>query len=438
MRKKNLLLLVILIVAGASIAVGYALLNDRNASSVKYRMEPVVRGDIQATVVTTGSLNAITTVEVGSQVSGRIAKLGADFNSLVKEGQVIAELEQSLFLTRVKQSEANYRSAVAALDKSKVNESNAKRSLGRAEELFQKGLISPEEREKTEELYLSSQADVKANQARLEQAQAQLDSSRVDFEHTVIASPIDGIVISRNVNVGQTVAASFQAPVLFVIANDLREMQVTCSVDEADIGKVKEEQRAKFTVDAFPDETFYGKVTQVRFSPVEVQNVVTYDAIIEVENPELKLKPGMTATVTIIVAERKGVLVAPNQALSFNPPLSPEEMASLRERMGGEGSEGGEESARRENPATGIEEAGRERMALRESASRVWTQNEKRELVPIFFLPGISDYNHTEVQRGDLKEGQLVITGIEGGSTTTTPEGGRPGGFMPFGPMRRP
>lgn len=437
MRKKTLSLFIILPIAVAAIAVGYTLLNNRGASAVKYRTEPVVKGDIQATVVATGSLNAITTVEVGSQVSGRIAKLNADFNSQVNKGQVIAELEQSLFITRVKQNEANYRSSLAALEKSKVNERNAKRNLERAEELFQKGLVSPEEREKTEELHLSSQADVKSNQARLEQAQAQLDTSQVDLEHTVIASPIDGIVISRNVNVGQTVAASFQAPVLFVIANDLREMQVNCSVDEADIGKVKEGQRAKFTVDAFPEEVFEGRVTQVRFSPVVVQNVVTYDTLIEVKNPELKLKPGMTATVTVIVAERKGVLVVPNQALSFNPPLSPEELASIHEWMMGERSERGEEAARRERPAIGGEEARRERMALRESASRVWTLNDKNELVPIFFLPGISDYNNTEVLRGDLKEGQLVIIGMEGGSTTTTSEGGRRGGFMPFGMGRR-
>ncbi|TKJ33909.1 hypothetical protein CEE39_03235 [bacterium (candidate division B38) B3_B38] len=437
MRKKTLSLLIILPLLVAAIAVGYTLLNNRGSSSIKYRTEPVVRGDIQATVVATGSLNAINTVEVGSQVSGRIAKLYADFNSRVKEGQVIAELEQSLFLTRVKQNEANYRSAVAALEKSQINESNAKKSLERNEELFQRGLVSPEEREKAEELYLSSQADVKANQARLEQAQAQLDTIQVDLEHTVISSPIDGIVISRNVNVGQTVAASFQAPVLFVIANDLREMQVNCSVDEADIGKVKEGQRSKFTVDAFPDDTFYGKVTQVRFSPVEVQNVITYDTIIEVENPEMKLKPGMTATVTIIVAESKGVLIVPNRAVSFNPPLSPEQLASLHERMMGERSEGGGEEAMREMPERGGEEARRARMALRESGSRVWTLNEKNELVPIFFLPGISDYNYTEVRRGDLKEGQLLITGMEGGSTTTSREGRR-GGFMPFGLRRGP
>ena len=436
MKKKTLSLFIILPIVVAAIAVGYTLLNTRGASAVNYRTEPLTRGDIQATVVATGSLNAIITVEVGSQVSGRIAKLYADFNSPVKEGQVIAELEQSLFLTRVKQNEANYRSAVAALEKSQVNERNAKKSLERSEELFQRGLVSPEEREKAEELYLSSQADVKANQAHVEQAQAQLDTSQVDLEHTVIKSPIDGIVVSRNVNVGQTVAASFQAPVLFVIANDLREMQVNCSVDEADIGKVKEGQRAKFTVDAFPDDTFYGTVTQVRFSPVELQNVITYDSIIEVENPEMKLKPGMTATVTIIVAESKSVLMVPNRAVSFNPPLSPEQMASLHERMMGERSEGREEAApRRQMPERSGDEARRARMALRESGTRVWTLNEKNEPVPIFFLPGIKDYNNTEVRRGDLKEGQLVIIGMEGGSATPSEEGRR-GGFMPFGPRR--
>ncbi|MFB0518046.1 MAG: efflux RND transporter periplasmic adaptor subunit [Acidobacteriota bacterium] len=435
MKKKTLSLFIILPIVVAAIAVGYALLNTRGASAVNYRTEPLTRGDIQATVVATGSLNAIITVEVGSQVSGRIAKLYADFNSPVKESQVIAELEQSLFLTRVKQNEANYRSTVAALEKSQVNERNAKKSLERNEELFQRGLVSPEEREKAEELYLSSQADVKANHARLEQAQAQLDTSQVDLEHTVIKSPIDGIVVSRNVNVGQTVAASFQAPVLFVIANDLREMQVNCSVDEADIGKVKEGQRAKFTVDAFPDDTFYGTVTQVRFSPVELQNVITYDSIIEVENPELKLKPGMTATVTVIVAESKDVLMVPNQAVGFNPPLSREKLASLMQGMSGERPQEREEAAGQERPARQGDEARRARMALRESGTRVWTLNEKNEPIPVFFLPGIKDYNNTEVRRGDLKEGQLIIIGMEGG-TSSASEGDRRGGFMPFGPRR--
>ncbi|MCP2521126.1 efflux RND transporter periplasmic adaptor subunit, partial [SCandidatus Aminicenantes bacterium Aminicenantia_JdfR_composite] len=229
------------------------------------------------------------------------AKLYADFNSLVKKGQVIAELEQSLFITRVHQSEANYKSAKAEVEKAKVRLNNAKKALDRAMRLYEKSLISKEEKEKAEETYYSALADLQSAEARLEQAKAQLESAKVDLEHTIITSPIDGIVISRNVNVGQTVAASFQAPVLFRIAEDLTRMYLTCHVDEADIGRVKPGQRVIFTVDAFPEEKFEGKVIQVRYNPQTIQNVVTYDTIVEVRNNELKLRPGMTATISIII-----------------------------------------------------------------------------------------------------------------------------------------
>jgi HlyD family secretion protein len=252
-------------------------------------------------------------------------------DSRIKEGEIIAKIDQSSFLTRVEQNRANYHSAIAALEKARVTLETDKKKYERALELFEKNLISYEEKESTETQYLSARADLQSAEARLEEAKSQLDSSEVDLAHAIIKSPIDGIVINREVSVGQTVAASFQAPVFFQIANDISNMQVECSVDEADIGKVKEGQKVRFTVDAFPEESFKGVVTQVRYSPEIIQNVVTYTTIVEVKNPDLKLRPGMTATVSIVVGEAKDVLRVPNATLRFTPQLSPEEMRMLSE-----------------------------------------------------------------------------------------------------------
>lgn len=437
MKRKKLIIIAIIIVIAAA-ALSYAVLFNRRDNEMSYVMKPVEVGDIQRIVVATGALNPVTTVEVGSQVSGRIAKLYADFNSRVKEGELVAQLDQSLFLTRVKQSEANYKSSAAALEKAKVNLDNAQKALDRTTDLFAKGIASPQENDKAEETFYASQAEVKAAEARLEQALAQLDSNKVDFQHTIIKSPIDGIVISRNVNVGQTVAASFQAPVLFEIANDLTKMQIDCNVDEADIGSIREGQSATFTVDAFPEEVFQAKVVQVRFAPVIVQNVVTYDTIIEVNNPELKLKPGMTATASIIVDERKNVLKVPNAALRFTPDLSPEEISKLLKKAAEKASEqkqqlqsSSEMRERRQPGYSMMQEGQRERMQMKKPPM-VWILNEKRELQPIIVLTGLSDANYTEVIRGRLKKDEKVITGIELSQESSS--GGGPLG-SPF--MRR-
>lgn len=428
MKKKIIISAAILvIIAGVVLALS---LFSRNKNDIsKYEKKVLDKGDIEALVITTGSLNPVTTVDVGSQVSGRIDKLYVDYNSQVKEGQVIAELDQSQFITRVKQNEANYQSAEASLEKAKITLENTKKKYDRALNLFEKDLISFEEKETIETQYYSARADIQSSEAKLEQAESQLDSSKVDLTYTIIRSPIDGVVINRRVNIGQTVAASFQAPVLFQIANDLSKMQVECSVDEADIGKVKEGQKVRFTVDAFPNENFTGKVSQVRYSPEIVQNVVTYTTIVEVNNPEMKLRPGMTATVSVVTGEAKNVLRVPNSALRFNPSLSPEEMQELmesmrqemRERRGGssqpEGTRPGGDAQRQgaQRPGSGQQASGRRGFGMQgaqmRNFARVWMEDENGKLKMAFVRTGVTDNSYTEVVSGNLKEGQLVITG---------------------------
>src|SRR3989441_7030509 len=278
----------------------------RNRSAANYQTATVTRGPITQAVTATGTLNPVVNVQVGSQVSGNIAKLFADFNSQVKAGQVVAQIDPALFQATVTQAEGDQASAQAALELAKVNAT-------RTHELFAT---------KT-----SSQADLDQAMANLHQAEANvkikqgaLDKAKADLEHCTITSPIDGVVISRNVDVGQTVAASLQAPVIFMIANDLTKMQIDANVAEADVGVVKVDQDVDFTVDAFPTQTFHGKVVQVRNAPITVQNVVTYDTVIGVANPDLKLKPGMTANVSIISAHRDDTLKIANSAFRFRMP----------------------------------------------------------------------------------------------------------------------
>ena len=428
MKKKIIISAAILVVIAGVVLVLSLFSRNKNDIS-KYEKKAIDKGNIEALVITTGSLNPVTTVDVGSQVSGRIDKLYVDYNSQVKEDQVIAELDQSQFITQVKQNEANYQSAEASLEKAKITLENTKKKYDRALNLFEKDLISFEEKETIETQYYSARADIQSSEARLEQAESQLDSSKVDLTYTIIRSPIEGIVINRRVNIGQTVAASFQAPVLFQIANDLSKMQVECSVDEADIGKVKEGQKVRFTVDAFPDENFTGKVSQVRYSPEIVQNVVTYTTIVEVNNPEMKLRPGMTATASVVTGEAKNVLRVPNSALRFNPSLSPEEMQELmasmrqemRERRGGssrpEGTRPGGDAQRQatQRPGSGQHASGMRGFGLQgaqmRNFARVWMEDENGKLKMAFVRTGVTDNSYTEVVSGNLKEGQLVITG---------------------------
>src|SRR5881409_1493133 len=300
---KRFLPWVVLIVA--LLIVASVVRQCRNAVAENYQISIVTRGPITQAVTATGTLNPVVNVQVGSQVSGNIAKLFADFNSQVKAGQVVAQIDPALFQATVTQAEGDLASAQAALELAKLNAT-------RTEELFAK---------KT-----SSKADLDQAVANLHQAegnvkikQGALDKAKADLDHCTITSPIDGVVISRSVDVGQTVAASLQAPVIFQIANDLTKMQIDSNVAEADVGVVQVGQDVDFTVDAFPMRTFHGKVVQVRNAPITVQNVVTYDTVIGVSNPDLKLKPGMTANVSIIIAHKDNVLQIKNAALKYRP-----------------------------------------------------------------------------------------------------------------------
>jgi HlyD family secretion protein len=311
---------------------------------------PVTRGDIVETVGATGTLQAVTTVQVGTQVSGTIQSLYADFNSLVKKGQVIARLDPSLFQTQIEQARANLVRAQADLDRLKVTLADAQTKLNRARELNTRQLIPKTDLETAEVAVQSADAQIKSQDAQIRQAQATLNQNQVNLEHTVITAPIDGLVISRNVDVGQTVAASMQAPTLFVLAADLTKMQVLANLDESDVGRIRPKQTVSFRVDAYPDDTFHGTVSQVRLQPVVQQNVVTYATVIDVPNDDLRLKPGMTANVNVEISRANNVLRIPNSALRFRP--SNEVFAALNQpppEPQGRGFGGG----RRGGPANG-------------------------------------------------------------------------------------
>lgn len=420
--KKKILISIFIFVVIVGAVLAFTVFRSGKSNGTFYKKEALTKGNIEALVVTTGTLNPVTLIDVGSQVSGKIEKILVDFNSTVKKGQVIALIEQTSFKSRVDQNRANYLSSEAALEKSKVALRNAEKKFNRSKELFDKELISFEEFETAESQYYSAKADVQSSDARLEQAKSQLDASNIDLNFTIITAPIDGVVINRNVNEGQTVAASFSAPVLFQIANDLSKMQVDCSVDEADIGKVQEGQKVKFNVDAFPNDQFNGRVKQVRYSPVVQSNVVTYTTIVEVDNPDLKLMPGMTATVSIIFGEALNVLKIPNSALRFQPPQ--DVMQKIFERMmaerrtqnsGGPEAEAGSRQRSAQGRMPGMNRPSGQ-TGTRQQRPRVWIQDENGELQMVFIRTGVTDNTFTEVVGDALKEGQEVITGLESSS----------------------
>jgi HlyD family secretion protein len=460
-KKKAVIGIVVLVVAAGAI-LGWSLLKNNKTSVAKYRLDKVTKGDLEALVTTSGTVNPITKVEVGSQVSGKIDKMYVDYNSQVKAGQILAELERLPFETRVSQNQANFLSAQASLEKSRVTLQNLKAKYERSLSLAAANLISADEKEAAEANYLGAKTDVQRAEASVAQAKSQLESSRLDLSYAIIRSPMDGIVISRNMEVGQTVQASFSAPKIFEIANDLSKMQVECDVDEADVGKVKEGQMVRFTVDAFPDSPFLGKVNQVRFSPTVTQNVVTYTTIVDVDNPELKLRPGMTATVNIITGEAKGVLRIPNSALRFTPDLPAEELAKIMKEAGermfakrqaeggtapaGEGGRPQAEAPAATPGAAAVQSgpAGGSRMFGQGMAggmgggqrggrrpSTVWYLDAAGKLTVSYIRPGVADSSFTELLRSELKEGQEIITGLNGQTASaTTQQGGPPRGGM--------
>ena len=314
---KKVLLVIVLLAAGITV-YGY-LAYGTTEFIPEIRTATVTQGDIVDTVGATGALEAVTTVDVGSQVSGMIEELSVDFNSIVRKGDVIMRLDPSLFETQVAQARANLIRAEADTERLGVSLDDVRVQLTRAEDLAARQLISQTELEAAQVAVRLAEAQLKSSEAAITQAMASLNQNEVNLQHTVIRAPIDGIVISRLVDVGQTVAASLQAPELFVIAADLTKMRVIANIDESDVGRIRPNQRVTFTVDAYPGEEFKGSVSQIRLEPVVTQNVVTYATVIDAPNPDLRLKPGMTATISLETARRENVLRIPNAALRFRP-----------------------------------------------------------------------------------------------------------------------
>lgn len=354
----------------------YLFLRDENGKVPPYRTAKVERGNISEIVSATGNINAVTTVQVGSQVSGTIQKILVDFNSRVRKGQVIAQIDPQLFEASVVQARGNYSNASAVLSKSKIVTSDALRTLRRNQELVKDGYVAQADVDAAETAYHSAVEQEKSAEAQVAQAKGSLSVAETNLRYTTILSPVEGTVISRNVDVGQTVAASFQTPTLFTIAQDLTKMQIDTNVDESDIGRTKTGQAATFTVDAYPEKVFEGSVIQVRNSPIVTQNVVTYDVVIRVDNKDLSLKPGMTANVSIRIRDLANVLKIPNAALRYRP-------SAERKRTEGE-----------KEPA----------------GARVYVAGKdgKPRAVPVKI--GTSDGTFTQLLEGALRENDALIT----------------------------
>jgi HlyD family secretion protein len=375
------------------------------SKKVSFQTVKINRGNVVGKVTATGTLSALITVQVGSQVSGRLKDIFVDYNSPVTKGQVLAKIDQQMFLAALEQSRANAVAAQGNYTKAQVQAADAERQFQRSKALAERKLIAQADLDTAQANWDSAKAQVSAVQGSVEQARAALHQNEINLTYTTIYSPINGVVISRSVDVGQTVAASLQAPTLFVIAEDLRKMQVHTSVAEADVGRLSQDMAAYFTVDAYPSDRFVGTVAQIRNAAQTVQNIVTYDAVINVANPDLKLRPGMTANVNFIYADRNGVLTVSNAALRYKP--STEVFSKL----------GMVESA---TPARG---------AINETRDQktVWRlRGKKPESVKI--RTGVTDGSLTEIVEGDIREGDQVITDTNG---TTDSSGAPKGGAAP-------
>jgi len=418
-----------IILGAATVAVGvFVAFGLNRGGQIQHFSAKIERGEIDDVVEATGTINAVITVQVGSQVSGTIAKLNADFNSRVHKGDIVALIDPALFKGALLQATADLENAKANLVAAKANLEKAKAALvqtkadyTRTVGLFHDGINSQQQLDLAKANYDSANAAVSGAAASVTQAEAQVDQKQAAVEvaqtnlnYTVIRSPIDGTVVARNVDVGQTVAASLQAPTIFTIAQDLSKMWVYAKTDESDVGNIKVGKPVTFKVDAFPKDTFHGFVSQVRMNATTVQSVVTYDTIIEFKNPELKLFPGMTAYVTIPVATAQNAMKLPNTALRYKPPLSPEEILAAYRQYGIEGGEreaakGGagtvqasEQPAATQNPTR----------APKGDTAVVWKLHADNSIEPIKVSIGITDHAFTEVLsvlKGDLKEGDEVV-----------------------------
>ncbi|MCX5868684.1 MAG: efflux RND transporter periplasmic adaptor subunit [Proteobacteria bacterium] len=380
-------------------------------SDFHFETAAVDRGPVISRVTASGTLSALVTVQVGSQVSGRIKEIRVDFNSLVKKGELIAKIDPQLFEAALDQAQANFSAARGDLTGSKVKALDAERQLKRAQDLAGKNLIAQADLDAVQANSDLARAGVETAQGRVAQARAALRQTEVNLAYTDILSPINGVVILRSVDVGQTVAASLQAPTLFEIAEDLRKMQVDTSVSEADIGRLEPGMKATFTVDAYPADKFSGTIRQIRNAPQTLQNVVTYDTVIDVGNPDLKLRPGMTANVTFIVAEKENVLRVPNAALRFRPPS---------ELIAGGKAGNGDKS----RPGPGVKNGGKPAAGAEPRDRRtVWVDIQGTPQ-PVQIKTGITDGSLTEIVEGELKEGDKLIT--DASSSTGSPPGLNP------------
>ncbi len=456
--KKKMVLSILLVIVLAMVSYGVFL----RSPSPKYtfRFDKVTSGDLTVFVTATGTINPVVSVDVGTQVSGIVSKLYADFNSVVKQGQVIAQID-STFL------EQAVRDADASLDKAKAQEADSKRNFEREKALLERKLDSQLN-------YDAALTAYESNKAATKSAQATLDRAKINLAYATIFAPISGVVINRAVNIGQTVAASFSSPTLYTIANDLSKMQVLATVDESDIGRISIGQTASFTVDAYPDETFQGKVSQIRLDPTSIQNVVNYTVVIDVNNDQFKLMPGMTANVKVQVADAHNVLLIPNMALRFQAPadlVDSAKISALRSAFAGrmkgsdsskvasreQGQNGTQKGTLQKNvpqavtplmkspsgmPQFGIELRFPEfernpYVPLHESGrARVWVLNAQGKLEPVFVRTGVTDGRLTEITSQSLKPGDQIVMGAtsDGGAApaasplTAGGTGSRPGG----------
>ncbi len=370
-------------VVGVAAVAGVALQARERAASKNvpaFRLETAIadRGPIRAKVTATGTVNPIVTVQVGAQVSGTIQALGADFNSVVKPGQMMAQIDPRLFKAAVQQAEANFLSAKANVLQVRTQLANARKQAKRNRNLLADKFVAQQDVDTTDTAAAAYEAQLKAVEATAAQAEAVLTTARTNLAYTTIRSPISGTVITRNIDVGQTVAAAFAAPTLFLVGEDLTKMQVDTNIAEADVGRLAPGMTATFTVDAYPAEIFRGKIREVRNSPQVIQNVVTYDAVIDVDNTARKLKPGMTANIEVVYAERAAVMRVANAGIRFRPP---ESLLGVKA------------------PAVPLDR------------KVVWVRRGGIP-TPVLFKPGVSDGVVTEVVAGDLQPGDQVITEV--------------------------
>ncbi len=414
---------------------------SKGADDVKFRTEPVSRGSLVSSVTATGTVNPVKTVQVGTYVSGPVQAIDVDFNSPVKQGQRVAKIDPRPFQLRVDQAEAALTNARAHVDKARADLRYKQTNLGRTRALAAEGIVSKDTLDTTASDVDQARAEVALQEAALKQSAAQLEEARVNLSYTDIVSPVDGVIVSRNIDVGQTVAASFQTPTLFLIAEDLTKMQVNANVSEADIGTVADGQRATFTVDAFPERTFEGTVVQTRNAPQNVQNVITYDVVIGADNEDLALRPGMTANIVLETGRRDEALRVPTAALRFRPPADTRDGNTGAKESAREGAAGGDGGT----PHPGASPGAHVRRADRASAGdktdhsgRVWVLD-NGDPQPVRITTGLSDDQYTEVVDGPVKAGDPVIVAVDRPQERAATTAAQPPGFVarPGGGRRR-